>query len=83
MAVLRAEGLEKGFGERVLFSGVSLELFEKDHAALIGNNGCGKTTLLRILAGAEGADGGTVNLTRGKKCVLLDQSPSWPDGRRR
>jgi ATP-binding cassette subfamily F protein 3 len=80
MAVLRTEGLEKGFGERVLFSGVSLELFEKDHAALIGNNGCGKTTLLRILAGEEGYDGGTVNLTRGRKCVLLDQSPSWPEG---
>jgi ABC-type multidrug transport system ATPase subunit len=50
--------LEKSFGERTLFSGVSLEVEGGERIALLGDNGAGKSTLLKILLGEETADGG-------------------------
>ena len=58
--VLIARGLEKRFGERVLFSDLSLHITSGDRIALIGPNGIGKTTLLRMLAGRAGEYRGTV-----------------------
>ncbi|MBN1421847.1 MAG: ABC-F family ATP-binding cassette domain-containing protein [Planctomycetes bacterium] len=58
--VLRADGIEKRFGDRVILRGVSLELERGERLAIVGPNGTGKTTLLRILAGRLAADGGTV-----------------------
>src|SRR5690606_12208062 len=49
--VIVAEGLEKSFGDKTVFSGVDLRVNRGDRIALIGKNGAGKTTLLRILAG--------------------------------
>ena len=51
-----AEGLEKGFAGRVLFSGVSLEVTGGERIALVGDNGAGKTTFLRLLMGEEEPD---------------------------
>ncbi len=60
MARLAAQQLDKYFGERALFTGLSFEIGDTDKIGLVGDNGCGKTTLLRILMGQEPADGGTV-----------------------
>jgi len=58
--VLRAEGIEKRFGERTILRGVSLELQRGERLAIVGPNGTGKTTLLRILAGRLAPDTGSV-----------------------
>ena len=60
MARLAAQQLDKYFGERALFTGLSFEIGDNDKIGLVGDNGCGKTTLLRILMGQEPADGGEV-----------------------
>lgn len=49
---LRAEGLAVGYGGHAVLTDISLDLLRGDHAALLGGNGMGKTTLLRTLAGA-------------------------------
>jgi len=58
--VLIVEGLAKRFGERTLFEGVHLTLRQGERIVLIGPNGCGKTTLLRILMGLEPPSEGLV-----------------------
>ncbi len=60
MARLAAQRLSKYFGERALFTDLSFEIGDGDKIGLVGDNGCGKTTLLRILMGEESADGGEV-----------------------
>jgi len=56
---LRVEGLSKAYGEKRLFSGLSFAIGRGERWALLGPNGTGKTTLLRILLGLESADEGT------------------------
>jgi ATP-binding cassette subfamily F protein 3 len=58
--VLTGSGLSKAFGQRVLFSDVTVTLSPGRRMALVGGNGTGKTTLLEILAGEQAPDGGTV-----------------------
>jgi len=59
---LRCEGLTKRFGNVVAVDGVSLEVERGHTLALLGASGCGKTTLLRIIAGFERPDAGVVEL---------------------
>jgi len=61
-AALRAEGLRKAFGGVVALDGLSLELTRGETAALVGPNGSGKTTALRLLSGTERPDAGRVLL---------------------
>ena len=56
--VLVCEDLSKSYGSRQLFSGVSLDIRKGEKVCIIGDNGIGKTTLLRILMGIEEADSG-------------------------
>ena len=49
--VLKVENLTKAYGDKLLFSGVDLQLFKSDRVALVGPNGAGKTTFLKILQG--------------------------------
>ena len=60
MNYLSAENLSKAYGDKTLFEGLSFELHKGEKTALIANNGTGKSTLLRILAGKEIADSGQV-----------------------
>ncbi len=59
-AVLRVDGLAKAYDQKVLFQNLALSLRRGQRAAVVGPNGCGKTTLLRILLGRAEPDGGSV-----------------------
>jgi ATP-binding cassette subfamily F protein uup len=74
--LLRAQGIEKVYGDRVILRGCDLEVGERDRIGLVGVNGSGKSTLLRIVGGAETADHGTIE-RRGRH-ALLDQDPVLP-----
>ncbi len=60
--VLTAEGVSKSFGSEKLFSGLDLEIKKGEHVAIIGDNGTGKTTLLKIINGVERMDDGRITL---------------------
>ena len=61
--ILRAAGLRKAFGGVVAVDDLSLELARGETIALIGPNGSGKTTALRLISGASVADAGAIELT--------------------
>ncbi len=73
MLLLRLDGVEKRFGDRVLFSGVTLEVRAGDRLGLIGPNGAGKSTLLHMAAGLEAPDAGARAAPRGVRVALLRQ----------
>ena len=81
MAVLvSAHQLEKSFGSRTLFKGITFSIDSGDRIGLIGPNGAGKSTLLKILAKLETPDEGDVSFNRGLRVGYLPQSPSFTEG---
>jgi ATP-binding cassette subfamily F protein 3 len=62
--MIRVENLKKSFGYQVLFNGVSFKLNPKERIGLIGRNGHGKTTLLRLIIGEESPDAGRVSVPK-------------------
>ncbi len=59
--MIRVDGVRKAYGKKAVLTDVSLSLEAGDQAAIIGRNGCGKTTLMHIMAGIAKPDGGTVS----------------------
>jgi ATP-binding cassette ChvD family protein len=72
--VLEAEGLSKGFGDKLLIDGLSFQLPPGGIVGVIGPNGAGKTTLFRMIVGQEQPDGGTIRLGDTVKLGYVDQS---------
>ncbi len=81
MARLAVHGLDKYFGERALFTDLAFEIGEHDKIGLVGDNGCGKTTLLRILMGEERADGGEAVRFRDTRIGYMEQHTCREAGR--
>jgi ATP-binding cassette subfamily F protein uup len=75
MTLLSVENLSKSFGLKTLFEGITFGLSKGDKTALIARNGTGKSTLLRILAGLDGADSGRISIRNGLRIGYLDQEP--------
>lgn len=71
--VLMCEDLSKSYGDRTLFQGLNLHVRAGDRIALLGANGVGKSTLLKILTGREQADGGSVRFGSGVEIGYYDQ----------
>ena len=69
----RVESLEKSYGDKTLFSGLSFEIRRGDRLVVLGSNGSGKTTLLRVLTGEEKADAGKVAWANGARMVSYNQ----------
>lgn len=71
--ILACHNLNKSFGERVIVRDASFHIEEREKAALVGVNGAGKSTILKMIMGEEPIDGGIVTLTRGKSIGYLAQ----------
>jgi ATP-binding cassette subfamily F protein 3 len=80
MLLLSCNRLSRGFDEGPLFENVGFELQAGERVGLVGPNGVGKTTLLRLLAGLDRPDDGEVRLHAGARVALLRQQPDFaPD----
>ncbi len=80
MNLLTAKEIRKSFTDRELFSGIDFSIEEQDKTGVVGVNGTGKSTLLRILAGVEEPDEGEV--VKGNRVYVryLPQNPEFPEG---
>ena len=79
LSIVNVENGSKSYQNKVLFSDASFYLQEGEKVALIGKNGGGKSTLLRIIAGEEQLDSGTVVKKRNLKISYLRQETKFPD----
>ena len=78
--VIEAEGLRKGFGDKLLIEDLSFTLPRAGIVGVIGPNGAGKTTLFRMLVGDEEPDAGELKLGDTVKIAYVDQSRESLDG---
>lgn len=79
MKMLTIENLSKSYGEKPLFQDLSFSVTEGQRIGIIGVNGTGKSTLLKIIAGVEQADGGEISHTRGYTISYLAQQPQFDE----
>ncbi len=77
-SLISTKNLSKTFGSKELFSSLSLSINDREKIAIIGRNGVGKSTLLKILSGQEEADSGDVIKQKHLKMAYIPQSPSYP-----
>src|SRR6516164_7932537 len=77
MLLLSCSRLTRGFDDGPLFVDVGFELFAGERVGLVGPNGVGKTTLLKLLAGLDRPDDGEVRLHAGARVALLRQQPEF------
>ena len=75
MPVLTIRNLNKFFGATQILKDVACSVHEGDKIALVGRNGTGKTTLVRIMAGIEDYDTGEIAVSQGAKMAYLSQTP--------
>ena len=80
MILLQAQGVGASRPGRALFDDVSLAVSSGDRLGLVGINGTGKSTLLRVLAGRAEPESGSVRRGRGTRVVMLDQADDLPAG---
>lgn len=73
MALIRVEGAKLSFGSKVLFEDITFSINEGDKAALVGNNGCGKSSLVKALMGEHEFDKGIINKRRGMVIGYVSQ----------
>ena len=79
MNILNIEHVSKIFGEKTIFDDVSFGIQEGDKIGIIGINGTGKTTLLRMIAGVEEPDEGQIVKQNGIRLAYLPQHPMFPE----
>lgn len=79
MQILTVENLSKGYGEKVLFDNISFHIAEQQRIGLIGVNGTGKSSLLKIIAGLDMADSGKVVHANHFRVEYLPQNPSFEE----
>ena len=77
MSLLTVSSLAKSYGPTDIFSGVSFSVVKGARMAIVGPNGIGKTTLMRILVGVDEATSGTVSRTRGVRIGYLSQEADF------
>ncbi|HNK29928.1 MAG TPA: ABC-F family ATP-binding cassette domain-containing protein, partial [Ferruginibacter sp.] len=75
------ENISKSFGIRSLFAGITFFVEEGDKIAFVARNGTGKSTLLKIIAGLDSADSGSVWVHKDIKVVMLQQETAFEENR--
>lgn len=80
-ALLSANDLSLSYGHQHLLESVTLAISPGEKVGLVGRNGCGKTSLLKILSGAQPPDSGTISLRRGLRVGYLPQEFELDDAR--
>ena len=80
MNLLSVDRLSKAYGDKILFEQISFGLHKGDKSALIADNGTGKSTLLKILAGKDFADAGSFVFRDGLRVAYLEQHPLFETG---
>ena len=73
MALVEISKVKKEFGEDLLFKDVTFSIEKKDRIALIGNNGCGKTSLIKMILKQMEYDSGNINVSSGTTIGYLSQ----------
>jgi ATP-binding cassette subfamily F protein 3 len=81
--VMRVDGVQCAYGRRVLFAPFSAEVSRTERIAIVGPNGCGKSTLMRVLAGVGQAQRGSVTLGTGVKAAYYRQDFTHLDPNRK
>lgn len=79
MIILDVNKLTKDFGYGKLFDSVSFSLNEGESISIVGPNGCGKSTILKMIMGLVKIDNGTINIKKGARVAYLDQTGSSID----
>lgn len=79
MNYLSIEKLSKNYDEKQLFEGISFGIEKGQKVALVGVNGCGKSTLMKIIAGLETPDQGEVSFRDGIRTAMLPQNPVFQE----
>ncbi|MNI20120.1 putative ABC transporter ATP-binding protein [compost metagenome] len=77
MNILTVEHLTKSYGEKVLFEDASFGMEENDKIGIIGVNGTGKSTFLRVIAGLDTPDEGRISVNRDTRIRFLPQNPEY------
>ena len=80
VTLLHAADLSLAYGSRAIFDGLTLTIGEGERVGLVGVNGSGKSSLMRMLARAAEPDRGEVQLRRGALVTYLPQEPSFAEG---
>ncbi|MFT9596641.1 ABC-F family ATP-binding cassette domain-containing protein, partial [Mesobacillus sp.] len=75
MKMITIENVTKTYGEKELFNGISFTIGERERVGLIGVNGTGKSSLLKIVAGIDQADAGDIIFAKDYKISFLSQQP--------
>ncbi len=81
MILLSLQGVQKSFGTNEVLRNASLVLQDGQRMGLVGVNGCGKSTLMKIIAGIETSDGGTITMQKGLQLGYLAQQGMVGEGR--
>ncbi|WP_354585303.1 ABC-F family ATP-binding cassette domain-containing protein [Hymenobacter sp. UYCo722] len=79
MNLLSAENISKNYADRWLFQNLNFGLQQGQRVAFVGINGTGKTTLMRVLAGLENPDTGSVSVRKGIRVTYLGQQPVFDE----
>lgn len=80
MSIINIEHVSKVYGDKTIFEDVSFGIQEGDKIGIVGINGMGKTTLLRLVMGEEHPDAGQIVRQNGIKIAALSQNPEYlPD----
>ncbi|MAD34134.1 MAG: hypothetical protein CMJ88_10295 [Planctomycetes bacterium] len=80
MTLVSLEKITRRFGDFPVLDGLSLRVDEGDRTGVVGDNGAGKTTMIRILAGVDDADSGNRNCRRQLRVAYGAQMPAMPQG---
>ncbi|WP_117161104.1 ABC-F family ATP-binding cassette domain-containing protein [Paraliobacillus sp. X-1268] len=75
MEIIAVENVTKSYGDKVLFESIAFSISRQERIGLIGVNGTGKSTLLRILAGTEQKDAGVIHHAKDFQVAYLTQEP--------